>query len=258
MISRSFVEEIVREAGDALMPLYGKSGVKYTKETALDVVTEADLLSDTILCNRIRERFPDHGIHSEERGVQQQGKTMWYVDSLDGSNSFAQHIPTFCVMVAVAVDNVLQVAAIYLPHNKELFSAEEGKGAFLNGEKILCARRSELHESSGFVTSRWRTNTAAAFSAIAKQAQTKAFSLQSLGSIGIMATNIAAGRRDWFVSLHGGPWDYAAPVLILQEAGCVVTRLNGEPWHVGDTEMITANPAMHRVVYAMIQNNNSR
>jgi myo-inositol-1(or 4)-monophosphatase len=144
-------------------------------------------------------------------------------------------------MIAFAKDDEVQLAAIYDPIHKELYFAKKGRGAFLNGKRIHCSETKEWERSFGSGTCNMRKRVPDVVQYLASTAQKETFWMSALGSIGITMTSIASGKRDWAFSLGGFIWDFAPVFLILKEAGCIVTNLDGKPWRFGTDGMIVGN-----------------
>jgi myo-inositol-1(or 4)-monophosphatase len=224
----SEIEELARSAGAILREGYNKEhNIKYKGE--IDLVTEADHASETYLLKEINSRFPDGHIFAEESGeIQGKNEDVWYIDPLDGTVNYAHHVPVFCVSIAFASNGTLQLGAVYDPLLNELFSAERGKGAFLNGKSIHASKTTELKKSllvTGFPYDTWSTprNNFDYFVKLAKMTQ----GVRRLGSAALDGCYVAAGRFDGFWELSLKPWDVAAAALIAEEAGAQVTSVDG-------------------------------
>jgi len=243
----TFIKQITREAGDAILKKFGKIGVKYTKKDATDVVTEADLISNKILISAIKKRYPTHAILSEETGEHQNGaEYCWIIDPLDGTRNFTTRVPMFGVLVGLARNGRMEMATIYNPCTDELFFAQRGKGAFLNGKRTYCSKHRTWADSYGLVSSNLSgKRNPVILRNLLKNSRKEKIWVSMIGSSAVSALYQADGRRDWRVSIGGGLWDYASPALILKEAGCVVTNLKGEPWSIKDREFLAANRYLH-------------
>ena len=249
-----FIQDITRQAGEAVGKLFGKVGVHYSKENPLDVVTKADLKANQMLVDRIQKRYPKHGIISEEQeSINPGAEYCWIIDPIDGTLNFATHIPVFGVMVALARRGVVELAAIASPCQDELFFAQAGHGTFNNGKRVTCAVATSLADGVGCVPSRLRPRHKKIFQYLFKAFEKNHFWLSMMGSCAITATSVAAGRKHWLISDGGKIWDYAATALILQEAGCKVTNFSGEPWTLKDTVMLAANPVLHAKLLKMVK-----
>lgn len=249
-----FIKQVTRQAGKFIAQQYGHVGVAYTKRNVADVVTEADVASNRMLADAIRKKFPAHGIVSEEQPEwQTDAEYLWIIDPLDGTRNFASGVPLFGVMVALARDGVLESAAIHDPISDRLYFARRGQGATCNGKPIRCSTRTEWGYSYGCGGASLGAGKADIMGRLIRSAVDAPFWMNLLGSCAVCAMCVAEGRRDWWVSLSGGVWDYAAGALLLQEAGCTVTNLKGAPWTIADREMAVAPPALHAELLRRIE-----
>lgn len=255
-----FIQDITKEAGKVVLEMFGKVGVKYTKKDSTDVVTEADLKSNEILINRIKEAYPDHGIVSEEIPEEDWKKEkdkeyVWIIDPLDGTRNFSTNVPIFGVVVALVHNGEVELAAVYLPVTDELYFAKKGEGAYLNGEQIHCSSKETLKETFGAV---WSCVTIGSsleiVQALIDNGKKECYWFGALSSMAATFSYVAGGRRDWYVGPRGmGVWDVAAPLLILRESGCKVTNLKGDEFNLWDSEdIIVANPILHEKILQMM------
>ncbi len=249
-----FIRTITKKAGKAVLKEYGKLGHKYTKDNVADVVTEADLNASKIIIDAIKKNYPDHGIISEEEpDYQEKADYVWIIDPLDGSRNFSTRTPLFGVMVALAKNNELQLSAIYDPIQDELFFAKKGKGAFRSGEKIHCNDNKKWEHSYGCchanISSVPRIEPLLNLINFAKK---EVFWYNAFGSVCTAVIHLADGRRDWYFSGGSTAWDYAPGALLLQEAGCVVTDLEGKPWKIGSVGIVAANKYLQPKLLALV------
>jgi myo-inositol-1(or 4)-monophosphatase len=241
------LERLVRDAGAILRAGYSKEHqVKY--KGVIDLVTEVDHESEDFLLGKIRGKYPDHHIFSEESGViQGNDEHTWFVDPLDGTVNYAHHIPIFSVSVAYASRGQLMLGAVYEPMRDELFAAERGKGARLNGEPIQVSKVTELQKSllvTGFPYDAWNTrqDNFANFVHFGKMTQ----GVRRLGSAALDLCYVAAGRFDGFWEMSLKPWDMAAGGLIAEEAGAEVTNVYGDRDYISSPQsVIAAAPGIH-------------
>lgn len=251
---QDFIKQITRQAGQIVLEKFGKVGVKYTKSNIADVVTEADLAANDFLVEQITKKYSEHGIISEERGESKtDAEYVWIIDPLDGTRNFVTRTPLFGVIVGLARKGKIEMGAIYDPTHDQLVFAEKGKGAYLNEERINCSDTKEWKQSYGLGLTSINKRTAEIYSKLVNKAPQKPFWMNSFGCAAISAIQLAAGRRDWSISLHGGVWDDAAAAIILQEAGCKVSDLKGEPWTLKSVGMIAANPHLHKKLLDIIK-----
>ncbi len=224
----SDLERLAREAGAILRNGYNKEHTVHYKGE-IDLVTEADHASEAFLLGEIKSAFPGGHILAEESGnIQGSNADIWYIDPLDGTVNYAHHIPIFCVSIGFAVNGVLTLGAVYDPLRDEMFTAEKGKGAFLNGKSIHVSNTVELGKSllvTGFPYDTWNTelDNFKYFERLAKRTQ----GVRRLGSAALDACYVAAGRFDGFWEYKLKPWDVAAGGLIAREAGATVTAIDG-------------------------------
>ncbi len=226
-------------------------------KSAVDVVTEMDRQSEEYLLGQIRSRFPEHSILSEESGsINGQQENTWIVDPLDGTVNYSHHLPMYAISIAFQSHGQLQLGVVYDPSLDECFSAERGKGAWLNGSRIRVSNVNELVKTllvTGFPYDRASDDFARGvryFGELTRITQ----GVRRLGSAALDMCYVAAGRLDGYWELLIHPWDIAAGALIVQEAGGVVTDLNGGPDFLKPPyAAIAANPAIHQLLMEQLQ-----
>jgi myo-inositol-1(or 4)-monophosphatase len=243
----SYLEGLARKSGEILRAGYDKEHqVGY--KGVIDLVTEVDHQSEAFLLGEVQKDFPGHHIFSEESGIiQGSDEDIWYIDPLDGTVNYAHHIPIFCVSIAYASNGILVLGAVYDPMRDEMFTAERGHGAFLNGQPIHVSVASELQRSllvTGFPYNAWDTpqDNFANFVKFAKLTQ----GVRRLGSAALDLCYVAAGRFDGFWEIALNPWDVAAGGLICEEAGARVTDIRGEADYLSPPQSVIAcTPGIH-------------
>ena len=242
----SDLERLARQAGQILRAGYQKTHqVEY--KGVIDLVTEIDLQSEEYILGEIKKLFPEHHILAEESGGTLGDKHQWYIDPLDGTVNYAHNIPIFCVSIAYASNGILMLAAVYDPMRDEMFTAQRGAGAHLNGSPMKVSGATELEKSllvTGFPYDAWdsKFDNFANFVKFSKMSQ----SVRRLGSAAIDLAYIAAGRFDGFWEMGLKPWDVAAGGLICEEAGARVTNIFGEPDFISSPLSILATaPGIH-------------
>ena len=240
------IERLARQAGQILRAGYQKEHqVDY--KGVIDPVTEIDRQSEEYLIGEIRKQFPDHHILAEESGGTQGKGHQWFIDPLDGTVNYAHNIPFFSVSIAYASNGTSNLAAVYDPMRDELFSAERGKGAYLNGRPLRVSATTELHRSllvTGFPYDAWNSefDNFANFVHFSKMSQ----GVRRLGSAALDLSYVAAGRLDGFWELALKPWDVAAGGLICEEAGGRVTNVFGGPDYISPPQSVLATtPGIH-------------
>jgi len=252
------LERLARQAGQILHGGYQKEHqVDY--KGVIDLVTEVDRQSEDYLLGEIRKSFPDHQILAEESGGTRGGDCQWYIDPLDGTVNYAHHIPIFCVSIAYASNGTMKLAAVYDPMRAEMFTAERGKGAFLNGRRLRVSGAVELRKSllvTGFPYDAWDSefDNFGNFVKFSKLTQ----GVRRLGSAALDLCYVAASRFDGFWELSLSPWDVAAGGLICEEAGGRVTNVYGEADYISPPQSIVATtPGIHARMLEELEQNRS-
>lgn len=240
------LEPIAREAGALLMSHFHQH-VKIEYKGEVDLVTAADRASEKLIFERLKAKWPQHGVVGEE-GTRSDpsAEYRWYVDPLDGTTNFAHGYPVFCVSIAlVRHDDQLEVGVLYDPTRDEMFAAERGDGATLNGKPMHVSRTTRLAESilgTGFPSHKRHKNPNIYFY---QQLTLRSHGVRRAGSAALDLANVAAGRYDGFWEFNLNPWDTAAGVLIVQEAGGKVTRFDGTPFRLDSREVLATNGLIH-------------
>ena len=242
-----FAESLAREAGKLLKDEFTKEH-RIDFKGAINIVTEVDCLSEQLLIQRIRQRFPRHDIMTEESaGIQTGAAFRWIIDPLDGTTNYAHGYPVFCVSIGLEIAGVIQCGAIFNPISDEMFTAEKDSGAFLNGALLRVSKMRELSQSllaTGFPYGirESEENNIDNFIALAKKAQ----AIRRAGSAALDLAYVAAGRFDGFWELKLSPWDTAAGWLMVREAGGMVTDLRGNIYELASPHILASNGTIHR------------
>jgi myo-inositol-1(or 4)-monophosphatase len=244
---------IAREAG-ALLMHYFHQHLKIEYKGDADLVTAADRAAEVLIRERIKQQWPTHDVLGEEQGLSDQGSEYrWYVDPLDGTTNFAHGYPVFCVSIALENRGLERkgqrvAAVVYDPTRDELFSAEQGRGAHLNGETLRVSKTATVKESllaTGFPSHKRHKNPNIYFY---HQITLHSHGVRRAGSAALDLCNVAAGRYDGFWEFNLNPWDTAAGVLIVEEAGGIVTRFDGSAFHIDSRETLASNGLIHEAL----------
>ena len=249
------MQAMAREAG-ALLMTYFRQHVKIEYKGDVDLVTVADRKSEALILERIRAQFPTHDVMGEEGTRIETGSDYkWYVDPLDGTTNFAHGYPVFCVSLAVERKGQRIAGVIYDPTRDETFSAELGGGARLNAGAIgvSAPHVSPLHVSTtptlaecliatGFPSQKRHKNPNIYFY---HQLTLRSHGVRRAGSAALDLCNVASGRFDGFWEFNLNPWDTAAGVLIVQEAGGKVTDFSGGEFDIASRETLASNGLIH-------------
>ena len=246
--------EIAREAGARLRAFLAQ-GVETEYKGDVDLVTVADRAVEKLIRTHIAETWPEHGIYGEEgtrEGLERQFR--WYVDPLDGTTNFAHGLPQFCVSMGLeqrtllrdgAGDGKLVAGVIYDPMRDELYCAEAGRGAFLNGKRMQVSRIPELAESlvaTGFPSRKRHDNPNIHFY---HEFTLRSHGVRRAGSAALDLAYVACGRYEAFWEFNLNPWDTAAGILLLEEAGGRVTDFSGGPFRLDSREVLASNGFIH-------------
>ena len=250
---RDAASEWAREAGAVLLEGYGKTHAPEHKGR-VDLVTEYDRRSETLLLARVRERFPNHEILAEESGEHEaSGPVRWLIDPLDGTTNYAHNYPFFAVSIGAESSDGLVTGVVYDPVRDELFAAARGKGATLNGRPIRVTGAARLEDAllvTGFPYAiREHPEPALAlFRAFLLRAQ----GIRRDGSAALNLCYLACGRFDGFWEEDLSPWDMAAGVLIVREAGGLVTDWDGGAFRLDGRRILASNGALHEPMRGVI------
>jgi myo-inositol-1(or 4)-monophosphatase len=246
MKERELAERLTRQAGDALMMHFRQDwALLKQRGTAKEVATRYDKEVDTLIVEEIRRHYPGHSLLTEEGGsLRGDPDWLWIVDSLDGTGNFANFNPLFSVCIALMHKGGLLLGAVYAPAIDEFYSAEKGQGAYLNDVKLQVSDISDLGQGyilycEGGDTDKRRTGE------LLHEVYPHVTDIRKLGSAGLETAWVAAGRRDAYYTTKIEPWDVAAGVLLVQEAGGKVSDLQGNPWQPQAGDLLFSNEKLH-------------
>lgn len=246
--------EAVLEAGAIQKARYGQE-IEIFKKGVIDLVTEVDRTCEDAILRRLRSAFPGHDIVTEETHLTQTGsRYVWFVDPLDGTTNFAHGYPFFCTSVALTVDGVAVAGAVYDPLKDELFTAERGAGAHLNGRRLRVSAATELLQSlliTGFPYD-LRDDLQAKLR-LFNRFMGHARAIRRDGAAALDLCYVAAGRVDGFWEERLQPWDMMAGVVMIEEAGGLITRFDGSPVGLSADEMVAAGPALHAAMLQVLR-----
>ena len=239
------MQAIAREAGCMVMD-YFRQHVKIEYKGDVDLVTVADRKSEALILERIRQQFPTHDVMGEEGArIETGSEYKWYVDPLDGTTNFAHGYPVFCVSLAVERLGQRIAGVIYDPTRDEMFAAELGSGAWLNDKAIHVSATPNLGEcliGTGFPSHKRHKNPNIYFY---HQLTLRTHGVRRAGSAALDLCNVASGRFDGFWEFNLNPWDTAAGVLIVEEAGGKVTDFSGGEFQIASRETLASNGMVH-------------
>ncbi|MGD0800015.1 MAG: inositol monophosphatase family protein [Terracidiphilus sp.] len=253
---------IAREAGARLRE-YFSAGVATEYKGDVDLVTVADRTSEKLIRERLAAAFPEYGIYGEE-GTRDRldGEFRWYVDPLDGTTNFAHGFPQFCVSLGLEQrpaglrpeqDGMLAAAIIYDPMRDELFVAERGRGAYLNGKPMHISRIPVLAEAlsaTGFPSHKRHQNPNIHFY---QEITLRSHGVRRAGSAALDLAYVAAGRLDAFWEFNLNPWDTAAGILLVEEAGGMVTDFSTQHFRLDSREILASNGLIHAELVGLFE-----
>jgi myo-inositol-1(or 4)-monophosphatase len=251
----NFAIQTARDAGHILADRIGRS-LQITNKGDIDLVTEADLAAEHLIIERIKSYYPRHMILAEESGETNvsggNSEWKWIVDPLDGTTNYAHGYPCFCVSIGLERAGRLEIGVIYDPMRDELFAAERGQGATLNDRRMRVSDTTDLNRAmvcTGFPYDvRERSQFARNFHNFIMQAQ----AVRRDGSAALDMAYVACGRFDGFWEEGLKPWDVAAGVLLIEEAGGKVSRYDGSEFDIYSPPVLASNGLIHEAMMGVL------
>ena len=246
--------QAARKAGILLKSRLGRKR-KVAYKGAVNLVTEMDIFAEKIIVGEIQKCFPDHAVLAEEStAMEKASRFRWIIDPLDGTTNYAHGFPTFSVSIALAEDEEVILGVVYDPTRDELFTAEKGKGVWLNGLKIRVSPEKNLSRSllaTGFPYDlrESKINNFDHFHNFAVRAQ----AVRRAGSAALDLCYVAAGRFDGFWEMKLAPWDIAAGSLMVAEAGGKVTNFLGKPLSLSGKHVLASNGKIHKAMLGIVR-----
>ena len=233
-------------AGSIQIAKFG-TGVRVEKKGTIDLVTEVDLEIEGMFRALVAARFPGHDVMGEEQGLASTGsRHRWVFDPLDGTTNYAHGVPIFCASLALEIDGEAVLGAVYDPNRRELFTAEAGVGAWLNGQPLETSKQATVLESMLVTGFPYHVQEEPdEFLRVFGQVIRRARAVRRLGSAAIDMCWVAAGRMEGFWEASLKPWDTRAAALIVQEAGGRVTGTDGGTWDPDRGHILATNGLIH-------------
>ena len=246
--------QAARQAGALLAAHLGEPTTVHTKRSAIDLVTEFDKAAEKLIHRKLLRAFPDHGFCGEEHlALRREAPYRWIVDPLDGTTNFVHGVPMFGVSIALAHHQTMLVGVIYDPIRKELFTAMKGRGAFVNGRRIAVSKTPRIEQSL------LSTGFASTFHEHSQRylnwfgiLESNSHAVRRIGSTVLSLSYVAAGRLDGFYEEGLQPWDMAAGLLIVQEAGGRISNLHGQSAVLEHGELVASNGRIHHQLLALL------
>ena len=251
---KDFIQDLARKAASVLIENFGKDPALINlRNSAKEAVTVYDRMVDELIINEIKRHYPHHSLLTEESGfLKDDPDWLWVVDSLDGTGNFANSNPLFSVCIALIHNGELLLGAIYAPAINEFYLAERGNGAYLNSRRIRVSEISQLSQSyifycEGGEKDRARTGK------IWNKIYPEVIDMRKLGSAGLEIAWVAAGKGETYFTTRIEPWDVAAGVLLIREAGGKVTNFDGSPWKLETSDLLFSNGKVHQKMLSLIR-----
>ena len=244
------LEILARQAGEILVQGSWRDN-EIAHKGLIDLVTDVDRRSEAFILEQIRAHYPEHSILAEESGAQTRGQEhTWYVDPLDGTVNYAHGIPIYAVSLAYAQNGLVQLAVVFAPALDECFTAERGRGAWLNGKRLSVSNTHDLDNSLLVTGFPYNVRTHPTNLEYYRRLALRCQGVRRLGSAALDLCYVAAGRFEGYWEMDIAPWDVAAGWLIAEEAGGLVTRYDGQPFTL--TPPLTILAASHQI-HALIK-----
>lgn len=252
---RDVAIEAATRAGQLLQAEAGKRRQVAFKGSPTNLVTEMDRRAEALIIEALQAAFPTHAILSEERGsVGAASPCRWIIDPLDGTTNYAHGFPVYAVSIALEVEGKVVLGVAYDPTLDECFVAERGAGAFLNSDQLHVSATATLNESllatgSPYNIRETKDNNLAEYAAFSLRCQ----GVRRTGSAVLYLCDVAAGRLDGYWELRVGPWDVAAGLLMVEEAGGRVTDLDGGTLDLNAPRIVASNGLIHEQMLAVLK-----
>jgi myo-inositol-1(or 4)-monophosphatase len=251
-----FAIELARDAGDVLKHYMDREKHVQLKGQA-NLVTIADKESEALIIRRIFDRYPTHGILAEESGAsgaRETGASKWIIDPLDGTTNFAHQYPFFCVSIAFEHAGNVLCGAVYDPCRDEMFSGGRGLGSFVNGKPLCVSSVDKL--SGGLIMTGFPYGVRQKMKSAMSQFEAFLFESQAVrrgGSAALDLCYVALGRCDGFWEMDLHPWDTAAGLVILEEAGGRISDFAGNPFSIYGKQIVASNGKIHGEMVAVLE-----
>jgi myo-inositol-1(or 4)-monophosphatase len=249
-----FAKKIAVQAGEYVKKnINRRRSITYKDDIGSNIVTDMDTASEEMIVKALKREFPDHAIVAEESGLSGNSPHKWYIDPIDGTTNFAHGFPVWAVTLAYEADGVIQAGATFAPMLGELYFAQRGKGAWCNKRRLHVTKTANLQHAllcTGFsYLLEYRKVNLKYFTEFLMKAQ----AIRRMGAASLDLCWTAAGAFDGFWEMRLGPWDMAAGIVILEEAGAKITDFKGGPVDIRRGDFLGANPALHRRMLDVLQ-----
>ncbi len=243
---KKFLQSTAKDAGDVLMRYFRKK-ILIQEKPGAGIVTEADKAAEKLILSRLSRNYPKSSIITEESGEYRRDDSLiWVIDPLDGTSNYAHGFPWFCVSIGLYEEGKPRAGVIYHPTLNEMFYAEKGKGASVNGKSIRVSRTKKIQSAllaTGFYYSKGKDLSRQV--EIFRRMNEAARGVRRPGSAALDLAYVACGRFDGFWERGLSPWDVAAGFLLVEEAGGKISNYRGRPTGLHDREVVASNSLLH-------------
>jgi len=244
--------QAAKEAGKILQKHFGKPiEISFKKDSSL--ITRIDLAAEKVIIKLIKKNFPSHDILSEEAGGEVRGEYAWVIDPLDGTTNYTKKFPFFSTSTALLYKGNPILGVVFNPISKEFYFAEKGKGSFLNGKRIKVGKQQTLSRAVILLNKGRTKEDFIKFHRILGKVGKLCRTFRFWGALSLELCQIASGRIGGLIDMGSSPWDYAAGILIVQEAGGKVTDFKDREWRVDTKNVIVANGKIHNQLLKLIK-----
>lgn len=245
---------IVKDAAKLLLQ-YAAKAKQIQYKGNVNIVTSADLAVQAFIIDALKKKYPSHAFLAEEKDFGVQAYTYrWILDPIDGTSNFANNLPHYCISLALEEKGSVIIGIVYNPVTSELFVAEQGEGAVLNGKKIMVSKKENMKDclvATGFPYDR----TEGTFNNLAnlKRMVFAARCPRVMGAAALDLCYLACGRIDGFWEMGIHPWDHAAASLIVREAGGMITSMDGSPYTITAQHIVASNGWIHKKILSLVE-----
>lgn len=252
----NFAIQTAQDAGRLLVERLGRARV--TNKGIIDLVTEADVASERLIIERINSYYPRHAVLAEESGSSvllggERGEYQWIIDPLDGTTNYAHGYPAFCVSIALEREGTLEIGVIYDPLRDETFAAQRGEGATLNGRRIRASQISDLNAALLCTGFPYDVRDSGDFARHFRNFIMHAQAVRRDGTAALDLAYVACGRFDGFWEEGLRPWDVAAGVLLVEEAGGRVSYYDGSRFNIYTPPIVASNGLIHEEMMRVLK-----
>ncbi len=242
------------EAGSLLMEHTHEERELTYKEGRSNIVTDVDLLVESRIINRLLHEFPEHNVLSEEAAaIKNDSYYTWIIDPLDGTNNYVHGIPFYSVSIALTAGDEVLLGVIYDPWLRELFQAERGRGALLNGQPISVSQQSQLSGAFVGLDLGYDVDAGTRIIRCVENFWQQMCGIRLMGSAVLGLAYVACGRLDLYMHASLYPWDVAAGLLLVQESGGKITDWDGRHATVDGGQVLAGNATIHRLFLKLMK-----